>query len=243
MNLHRELTLNNQPTFVVGDIHGCAQELTVLLDHLSEQSGAQTANYIFVGDYINRGDFSRAVVECLIQFKEQHRHCIFLKGNHEDMLCGFLGRPSSRGDIFLRAGGSKTLASYGIASSVSVEERSAQFPSSHLDFIDSLENMLVTEKFIFVHAGLAPLVPLSEQRPAEIFWIRDEFINNPHSFERTVVFGHTPFKAVFVDWPYKLGIDTGLVYGNMLSCLELNSRQLIQIKSGSKRIRSGTLEI
>ena len=53
-----------------------------------------------------------------------------------------------------------------------------------------------------------------------MLWIRQEFIFHPHQTGATVVFGHTPMRAVMVDLPYKLGIDTGLVYGGKLTCLE-----------------------
>ena len=65
-----------------------------------------------------------------------------------------------------------------------------------------------------------------------MYWIRDEFIANVHHFDKVVVFGHTPFQDLLIDLPYKIGIDTGLVYGNALTCIELNSEQVFQLASG-----------
>jgi hypothetical protein len=59
----------------------------------------------------------------------------------------------------------------------------------------------------------------------------------PHNFPYTIVFGHTPHREVFFDLPYKVGIDTGLVYGGKLSCLEVTERNLFQISKGSRDVK------
>ncbi len=69
-----------------------------------------------------------------------------------------------------------------------------------------------------------------------MFWIRDEFILNRHDLPYTVLFGHTPQEKVLFHLPYKIGLDTGLVYGNLLSCLELRDRTLFQIARGKKQV-------
>jgi serine/threonine protein phosphatase 1 len=68
-------------------------------------------------------------------------------------------------------------------------------------------------------------------------WIRQEFITNPHRLPYTIIFGHTPQKEVFFDLPYKVGIDTGLVYGNKLSCIELREKTLFQIERKSRKVK------
>ena len=54
---------------------------------------------------------------------------------------------------------------------------------------------------------------------------------------------HTPVREVMVDLPYKIGIDTGLVYGGKLRCLELTEGTLHQIGRGSRQVRSRRFEI
>jgi serine/threonine protein phosphatase 1 len=78
---------------------------------------------------------------------------------------------------------------------------------------------------------------LVEQNAEEMLWIRQEFLTNPHLLPYTVVFGHTPHRAVRFDLPYKVGIDTGLVYGGKLSCLEVTEKQLYQVAKGSLRVQ------
>src|SRR5262249_6839639 len=71
----------------------------------------------------------------------------------------------------------------------------------------------------------------------EMLWIRDEFIQSPHPFPFTVIFGHTPRRDVLLNLPYKIGLDTGLVYWNKLSCLELGQHTLFQIRRGEQTVQ------
>ena len=77
-----------------------------------------------------------------------------------------------------------------------------------------------------------PARQLEEQQTEDLLWIRQEFIFNPHRIGATVVFGHTPMRGVMIDLPYKLGIDTGLVYGGKLTCVEFNEGVLYQVSRG-----------
>jgi serine/threonine protein phosphatase 1 len=95
----------------------------------------------------------------------------------------------------------------------------------------------VVKPYLCVHAGIQPLKKLEEQTAAEMYWIRGEFIRNPHKLPFTILFGHTPQKEVLFDLPYKIGLDTGLVYGNKLSCLAIEEKALYQIKRGSKALQ------
>jgi serine/threonine protein phosphatase 1 len=54
----------------------------------------------------------------------------------------------------------------------------------------------------------------------DLLWIRDEFIYSDFDFGKRVIFGHTPFREPLVQ-PNKIGIDTGAVYGNLLTCVQL----------------------
>ena len=76
-----------------------------------------------------------------------------------------------------------------------------------------------------------------EQTEAELFWIRNNFIYSSHPLPYTILFGHTPQTDVFFDLPYKIGLDTGLVYGNKLTCLETEERLLYQITRGKSTVK------
>jgi len=103
-------------------------------------------------------------------------------------------------------------------------------PPEHLEFLRALELSHLVDPYVFVHAGISPLHGMEAQEEEDLLWIRDEFIRNRHRLAKTVIFGHTPQREVLWHLPYKIGLDTGCVYGNKLSCLDLSSRILLQVE-------------
>lgn len=200
-------------TFAVGDIHGCLDKLTCLMDMIDIDQKIDTL--VFMGDYIDRGTRSKEVVDYLIDLARRQRRVIFLKGNHERMLQRYLSGTSMF--HFLVNGGQATLDSY-LKNQSHAEDR--LIPTTHRDFFDNLRLYYETEQYIFVHAGLKPNVPLEEQSEWDMLWIRDEFIYSDFDFGKRVIFGHTPFREPLI-LDNKIGIDTGAVYGNRLTCVEL----------------------
>lgn len=199
--------------YAIGDIHGCYDRLRRLLDRIDIRWSDDTL--ILLGDYIDRGHQSFEVVDFLISLKEQHPETIFLKGNHEAMLLDFLS--GVRTLTYVYNGGQQTIDSY-YRHAPGVEQ--LIFPKEHLDFINSLVLCHETEDYIFVHAGLRSGVPLDAQSTEDLLWIREPFINTPNDSGKRVIFGHTPFPEPLVQ-PDKIGIDTGAVYGNRLTCVRL----------------------
>lgn len=239
MHKYFEIEVHPERLYAIGDIHACPDELKVLLDFLENEEGikAPRDQVIFIGDYIDRGPDSKAVIDLLIDFQKRFNNTIFLKGNHEDMLLGFLGYGGTLGDSYLQNGGVEFLASYGLKPEMGADAIGRGIPSAHLSFYLGLEGYVITPDFIFVHAGLNPLRDLKSQLNEDLFWIRDPFINNVHNFDRTVIFGHTPYENLLFHVPFKIGIDTGLVFGNMLTCVELLSQRALQVSRGAKKVR------
>jgi serine/threonine protein phosphatase 1 len=218
----------------VGDVHGCIDELSVVLDAIQP---APDDKVVFLGDYVDRGPNSRAVIDLLIALRDSRRcQTVFLRGNHEDMFLDFLGERGRHGDAFLFNGGRTTLASYGLPPTLRRSEARSQLPEPHLEFLRSLELCHQDEPFLFVHAGVSPIRGLGDQDEEDLLWIRDEFIRSRHPFSWTIVFGHTPQREVLWDLPFKIGLDTGCVYGNKLSCLDLTAGMLLQVERDSCRL-------
>ncbi len=237
-------TAKGARVYTVGDIHGCPSEPEVLLKHLTTKEGLGADDtVIFLGDYIDRGPNSRAVVDLLLDFKSKFPGTRFLRGNHEDMLLDFLGFGGNLGEAFLYNGGVETIQSYGISVFASVEEMVDALPVEHRKFFRELESIVIVDDFICVHAGLNPLRDLDAQNDGDVFWIRDEFLHNIHPFKKTVVFGHTPHREVVHHLPYKVGIDTGLVFGNKLSCLELRSGRILQVAREARHVAEGKVDL
>ena len=222
--------------YVIGDIHGCLVELSGLVEALPL---AQGDCVVFLGDYIDRGPASRDVVSYLVSL--QQTRCdvdfVFLKGNHEDMFLSYLGLGGQHGDMFLVNGGKATLTSYEIEpDKLTPESARSALPADHLDFFLGLRNYYLMEPYLCVHAGINPQKSLAEQTDEELLWIRNTFIYRSHPLPYTVLFGHTPQPTVLYDLPYKIGLDTGVVYGNMLTCLEVDEKVLFQISRGRKSV-------
>jgi serine/threonine protein phosphatase 1 len=226
--------------FAFGDIHGCPDELGALLKAIDLDA---SDTVIFIGDYVDRGPSARDVIDILIDLKSKHPNTVFLKGNHEDMMLAFMGMPGHYGESFLFNGGFATLQSYGIDEThllddTCTDEVMSRLPRSHVDFLQNLETSHLRLPYLFVHAGVHPLRGLEDQEAEDLLWIRQEFIAHPHGLGHTVIFGHTPVRDILIDLPYKIGLDTGLVYGGKLSCVEFTEGRCFQVSRGSRKVTS-----
>jgi len=202
--------------FAIGDIHGCYDRLKTLMGKIPIDYSGDTL--VFIGDYIDRGPHPFEVVDYLIKLKNRFPDVIFLKGNHEDMLDKFLNGADRY--TYLLNGGQQTLDSYLIKPVQADQSEFFPIPPEHMEFFKSLRLFYQTEEFIFVHAGLRPRVPLESQNTEDLLWIRNKFVSSKYDFGKRVIFGHTPLKKPLVE-PNKIGIDTGAVYGNALTCVQL----------------------
>ena len=239
----RSIDESPERLFVIGDLHGCPDETRALLDFLKNSEGLSDRDQvIFVGDYIDRGPDSKGVIDLLIEFQRKNLQTVFLKGNHEDMLLEFLGYDGRLGHSYIMNGGAQFLQSYGLAVDMPVEEILESIPPSHISFLLNLDSYVEVEPFVVAHAGLNPLRDLKAQLDEDLFWIRDEFISNIHYFRRVVIFGHTPYQDIMFHLPYKIGIDTGLVFGNKLTCIEVLQGHVYQIEYGEQSVRKETFQ-
>lgn len=180
----------------IGDIHGEVEKLNSLIDRLDLQKQDKV---IFLGDYIDRGLNSKAVIERILDLSKKIE-CVFLKGNHEDMLLK-TKITQSQDDIehWLLSGGISTYDNYG--------DYPAIF-NTHGKFLDSLKLYHIEQNYMFVHAGINPKKELSEQTKDDLLWIREEFLDNSHNLPYKIIFGHTPFREPLI-LDDKIGIDTG----------------------------------
>lgn len=210
----------------IGDIHG---EAAMLRSLLAKIAPTPADRLIFLGDYIDRGPDSRAVVVELLALAERMggEQVIFLKGNHEVLLLDAMEGLSGV-FLFLHNGGDKTVASYGLESAMDLP----LLPPEHLGFFQSRPLLWVEEGFIFVHAGLRPgPLPLELQQESELLWIRDKFIASEGPFPGVVVHGHTPAPEVEL-LPHRIGLDTGAVFGHfgILSACDVRRGTLYQVE-------------
>jgi serine/threonine protein phosphatase 1 len=219
--------------YAVGDIHGRADLLALLLDQIKADAaasvGAKKKTIVFVGDYIDRGPGSRRVVDLLRGALPTGFDARFLKGNHEEMMLKFLEDPSFLGSWRIN-GAVATMESYGVdvtglrrdAAKPEVWQGAllAALPEQHRRFFEDLELTASFGDYLFVHAGVRPGIPIEKQTPQDLLWIRGEFLCSKKDFGKVVVHGHTPTDAPEMR-VNRIGIDTGAFLNNRLTALRL----------------------
>lgn len=218
----------NKRVYAIGDIHGRADLFADILRRIDNDDADSIpcpTELILLGDLIDRGPSSRKVVEhAMLLSQSGAMRC--LKGNHEEVFIR-----AARGEVaatrfFCRIGGEQTLRSYGLSdgdyASMSAEQLTdwmlANIPRSHVDFIDSFEDLIEIGDYVFVHAGIRPGVPLSAQEPDDLRWIRADFLKCTESFGKVVIHGHTITPDVD-EHANRIGIDTGAYMSGKLTAI------------------------
>jgi len=182
------------PVAVVGDIHGRLDLLDALLAKID--LAAPSATLVLVGDYVDRGPDSRAV---LARLQGLGPDTVCLRGNHEAMLLEFLAAPIERGGRWLRNGGVQTLASFGIdldeqASSDAVMSARAALSQAMADGTqDWLRQLPLTWQsgnLLVTHAGPNPALPIAGQADRDFLWGHARFLRDPRKDGLWVAHGH-----------------------------------------------------
>lgn len=221
--------------YVIGDVHGRADLLSPLLakiDRDLELHPIDNPLQVFLGDYIDRGPYSRDVIDLLISRRKQWP-TVCLKGNHEALALRVL-QDSSMLQTWLELGGGGTMTSYGLTPPMSEDSGDARvflhalrtaIPEHHRRFLSSLPLSLTCGDFFLSHAGARPGIPLGMQRQRDLLWIRDEFLRYTGYLGKVVVHGHTPVEGPEV-LSNRINIDTGAYATGRLTCLVLEADQL-----------------
>jgi serine/threonine protein phosphatase 1 len=226
--------------YAVGDIHGRADLLEALLEQITadaERHPEAAKRLIYLGDYVDRGPASSAVIDLVLQDGPPGIEVVALMGNHEEMMLRFL-EDIAVGRIWMMNGGDATLRSYGVeapsmfAGTALLRHAQQHFaerlPARHRSFLEGLQISHTEGDYLFVHAGVRPGVPLDRQLTEDLLWIRDEFLESDRDFGKVVVHGH----SITLDPEFRanrIGIDTGAYRSGQLTCLVLEDteRQLL----------------
>lgn len=212
-----------------GDVHGRYDLLTDLHRRAASALSVlkpERSVEIFLGDYVDRGPASRAVVEWLIDAPPVCDERICLRGNHEAMLLAALDDTAFLPD-WLHNGGWETMQSYGVpvgarsAPAALLAVFRAQFPDRHRDFLAALPDTAVFGTYLFVHAGIMPGRSLAAQDPQDLIWIREPFLGSDADFGHIVVHGHTPVRGPELR-RNRINLDTGACFSDRLTCAILH---------------------
>jgi serine/threonine protein phosphatase 1 len=220
--------------YAIGDIHGRDDLLAELLASIEADSSARPPAktvIVFLGDLIDRGPASSQVIERLRTFRPAGVRLVFLAGNHEEVLVRILDGEARLIPDWLRFGGAECLRSYGgdpqllpkLAPEQAVNAIRAAIPPEHVAFLRSFDDTFRAGDYLFVHAGIRPGVPLAEQSPSDLRWIREPFLTDMAEHGFMVVHGHTIRENV-EERGNRIGIDTGAYRHGVLTALALEGR-------------------
>ena len=240
-----------QRVYAVGDIHGRYDLLETLHAAIAADAGDASAlakTIVYLGDYVDRGGQVYEVIDALASGAADGWDRVCLKGNHEDMMLGFLAGTHPL-DVWLMNGGDATLAAYGADLADAGRTRAwafaagaggpaeeagatlaAALPPTHAAFLDALPLHHRCGDYLFVHAGIRPGLPLEEQDPQDLMWIRETFLGSDADHGAVVVHGHTIFNEVDIR-PNRIGVDTGAWRSGRLSCIVLEGDEVRVIQT------------
>lgn len=224
--------------YAIGDVHGRVDLLDRLLGKIdadSEARGKADCWTIFLGDLINRGPDSRAVLERGMALARSKRACIFLLGNHEEMLLRLWRGESRVAGGFLNFGGDKTLISYGLgeAEAAALSHKSVEeivqivrrlIPEVHIRFLERFGNLCRFGDYVFVHAGVRPGIAIEDQDGLDLRWIRRDFTQSTSDFGAMIIHGHSMVKKPAIR-ANRIGIDTGAYASGVLTAIGLQGTE------------------
>jgi serine/threonine protein phosphatase 1 len=212
--------------YAIGDIHGCLDRLVALHQRIAADLAARPVErplVLHVGDYVDRGPDSAGVVRHLLE-GFPGAEMVNLMGNHEHMMLDGLDLADPDAfDHWMQNGGRASLRSWNVPNDAARHRLRDLIPAEHLRFLRRLAPHHREGGYLFVHAGIRPGVPIEDQSPLDLMWIREPFLSWPGDHGAVVVHGHTPMEGPVVK-SNRIGIDTGAVLGGSLTCaiLELD---------------------
>lgn len=199
-------------TYFIGDVHGCYDELNYLLGFIAP---LKEDRVIFVGDLINKGPYSREVVQLVVR---ENYECIM--GNHEAHYI--------KNYLYYE----KYIKLYNLLS-----EEEHKYLLDLPDYIDE-------DDFTVVHAGLVPGKELKDTPSTILHYIRTwdglgKDLKNPsnppwyelYREQKKIVYGHWAARGLNIR-SNTIGLDSGCVYGNYLSAWCLETGQVFKVRAG-----------
>lgn len=189
----------NGRTIAFGDVHGCIHALDAVLEEIEVQPQDQL---VFLGDLIDYGHESAAVLDRVLELQQQCR-VVVVQGNHEEMLLEAF-RSEEALNSWMTFGGYDTLNSYRFGAKLST------IPDDHLELVKNSQSYFETEEHIFLHANYDPELPLSRQPEYLLRWsLLEEPYPEPHISGHRVMVGHTEQRdGEILDLGHVVCIDT-----------------------------------
>ena len=197
----------NNRLFAIGDIHGCFDSIKELIENKIQLQ--KDDKLILLGDYIDRGDKSKKVIDFIMELKGKGFDVIPLLGNHEAMLLDAF-EDQKNISLWTLNGGNETLKSFKVSSVKDIE-------SKYIEFFKGLRYYYAFEDYLFVHAGFNDNVLNPFTDYYSMLWKCKETYTNSLLSDKRIVHGHNPVSIAKCEERVLakhrvINIDTGCVY-------------------------------
>lgn len=197
----------NNRLFAIGDIHGCFDSIKELIENKIQLQ--KDDKLILLGDYIDRGDKSKKVIDFIMELQGKGFDVIPLLGNHEAMLLDAF-EDQKNISLWTLNGGNETLKSFKVSSVKDIE-------SKYIEFFKGLRYYYAFEDYLFVHAGFNDNVLNPFTDYYSMLWKCKETYTNSLLSDKRIVHGHNPVSIAKCEERVLakhrvINIDTGCVY-------------------------------
>ncbi len=207
-------------TVFIGDIHGCMDELSALLSSLERRLGHQTftqhTQLILLGDLIGRGPAAAEVVRWAYEWG-----AIALLGNHE---LNYLHTLATAAQLQPQG----LSVSPWLPACLTLQQ---QLGELHHAFVTKFKSYYEDARFLAVHAGIHPKLPLHECSRAFLCNVRTIAGKPWHTYykgNKPIIYGHWAQQGL-TRTHNTIGLDSGCVYGGKLSAYILELDSIIQV--------------
>ena len=235
--LYNDLRHEHGPFDLIGDIHGCYDEMTALLQTLGYEVSSAGARHpqgrkaVFLGDMVDRGPKTPEVLELVMKMVESG-DALAVPGNHDVKLMRALQ-------------GKNVKVTHGLAESLAqLALRTPEERARITTFIESLVSHFVLDdgKLVVAHAGMKQEMQGRGSGRVREFALFGETTGETDEFglpvrynwaadyrgRALVVYGHTP--VVEPEWVNgTICIDTGCVFGGRLTALRYPEKELVSV--------------
>jgi len=224
-------------TLVIGDIHGGLKALKQILEKAQIK---QDDTLIFLGDYVDGWSESALVLDYLIALKEK-QNCIFIRGNHDDLLLLYL-KTNKFNQEWIKHGGDSTIKIY--------KNIDQKIRKKHIAFLESLVNYyLDNQNRLYIHAGFTNVRGVDyEYFQPMFYWDRtlwetalalnpmlqptDYYYPNRFKLYNEIYIGHTPTTKIGETIPLQKAcvwnVDTGAAFRGKLTIMDVDSKEFWQ---------------
>jgi serine/threonine protein phosphatase 1 len=224
-------------TLVIGDIHGGLRALHQIIERANV---TPKDTLIFLGDYVDGWSQSPQVIDYLIELEKTH-NCIFIRGNHDELLLEWLVNKADN-PMWFKHGGESTVLAYANLSKEIIEK--------HIGFLKTLENYyLDSQNRLFIHAGFTNVNGVEhEYFPKLFYWDRtlwetalaldkslkttDLLYPKRLALYREIYIGHTPVSRINKSVPVQMAsvwnVDTSAAFFGPLTIMDVNTKEFWQ---------------